>query len=161
MVHAMVNVISLSCIPCVLALLVLMCCMRFMILLYIPADMTVVMCTVVIFIKFFPDRVKTVQVVEDVERKVIFACDRMLIFVHIVGQERIRGHFLWCDGGIFVLKELSPCGIDGWAWLAKVEWEAGVHLAINTMACLVEEEKVIEFDCSVFVWKGGCGGYTR
>jgi len=94
MVHAMVNVISLSCIPCILVLLMLMRSMRFVILLYVPADMTVVMCTVVILVKLLSYRVETVQVVEDVERKVIFARDRMLIFVHVVGQKRIRGHFL-------------------------------------------------------------------
>lgn len=158
-VHAMVNVISLSCVPCVLVLLVL--CTSSMILFCLSTDMAVIMCTVVVFVELFPHSVETVQVVEDIERKVVFARYRMLILLQVIREKRIQGHLLWCDGRILVLEKLSPCSIYGGARSAKVEWNAGVHLAIYTVACFIEEEKIIKSDCGKFVWQGGCGYYSR
>lgn len=159
-VHAVVNVVSLSCVPGIL-LLMLVRCMSFVVLFCTPADMTVSVSSVVVLVKLFSYSVETVQIVEDIKRKVVLARYRMFVLLHVVGQKRIQGHLLWRDGRVLVLEQLSPCGIYGGAWPAKVEWDAGVHLAIYTVACLIEEEKVIEFDCGVFVWQGGCGDYSR
>lgn len=156
-VHAMVNVVSLSCVPCILVLLVL--CTSSVILFCLSTAMAVVMCTVVVLVELFSHSIETVQVVKDIERKVVSARYRMLILLQVIGEKRIQGHLLWCDGRVLVLEKLSPRGIYGGAWSAKVKWDAGVHLAIYTVACLVKEEKIVELDCGEFVWQGRCGDY--
>jgi hypothetical protein len=98
---------------------------------------------------------------EDIERKMMLSRDGMLVLVLVVGQERVQSYLFRCDGGIFVLEKLSPCGIYVWAWHAKVAWNLGVHLPIHTVACLVEEEEVVKLDCSKFVWQGGCGDCSK
>jgi hypothetical protein len=95
--------------------------------------------------------------VEDVERKVILARGGVFVFVHTVRQRRVEGYLLRCDGRVLVLKEFCPCDIDGWTGLSEVQWEVWVHLSVYRVACFIEEEKVVELDCSAFVWKRRCG----
>lgn len=83
-------------------------------------NVTVIVMSVIVLVKLHPHSVQAVQVVEDVERKVVLGRGRMLVVVHIEGQRRVEGHLLRCDGGIFVLEEFYPCGIDGWAGFAEV-----------------------------------------
>lgn len=113
-------------------------------------NMPVIMMAVVVLIKLHPHSVQAVQVVKDIERKVILARSGMLVHVHVEGKRRVEGYLLRCDGRIFVLEELCPCGIDGWAGLAEVEWKVGIHLPVYCTACLVIEEEVVEFYCGVF-----------
>lgn len=49
-------------------------------------NVAVVMCTIVVLVELHPHGVEAVQVVEDIERKVIFARGGMLVFVQVVGQ---------------------------------------------------------------------------
>lgn len=98
---------------------------------------------------------------EDVERKVILARGRMLVIVPFVGQRWVEGYLLWCYSWIFVLEEFCPGCIYGWTWLAKVEWKRWIHLSIYCVACLVEEEEVVEFYRSLFVRKRGFGDYLK
>ena len=121
MVHAMVDVVSLGCIPGGLVMLVLMWCVSFAIAFCSPSNVAMVMCTVIVPVELFPHGIETVQVVEDIERKVILARYWMLVLVHVVGKMRIQRYLLRCDRRVFVLEEFSPCGIDGWARSAEVQ----------------------------------------
>lgn len=94
---------------------------------------------------------------EDVERKVVLARYWMLVLGHVIGKVRIQGYLLWCDRWVFVLQELSPCGIDGWARSAEVQGVGGVHLSVYPVARLIEEKEIIEADRGVVVWQGSCG----
>lgn len=136
MVHAVVDVVSLSRVPCILMLLVL--CMSFVTLFCLAADMAVFMCTVVVFVELFSHSVETVQIVEDIERKVVFVRHRMLILLQFVGQQGVHGHLLWCNGRVLVLEQLSPRSIYGGTWPAEIERNTGVHLSVDTTACPVE-----------------------
>jgi hypothetical protein len=89
--------------------------------------------------------------VEDIERKVVFASCGMLVLVHVVCQERVQCDLLLRDRRVFVLEEVCPCGIDGWAWFAEVKREGRVNLSVYRVARLVEEEEVVKFDRCVFV----------
>jgi hypothetical protein len=88
MFHTVVDVVSLSRVPCGLVLLVL--CMSFVTLFCLPADMAVFVCTVIIFVELFSHSVEAVQVVKDVECKVVFARNRMLVLLNVVGQILFR-----------------------------------------------------------------------
>jgi hypothetical protein len=114
------------------------------------ANVPVVVMSVIVLVKFHPHSIQAVQVMEDVERKVMLPRRRMLVFVHVVGQRRVEGYLLQRDGGIFVLEKFCPRSIYGWAWFAKVKWKVGIHLSIHCTACFVIEEEVVEFNCGVF-----------
>lgn len=156
MVHAMVDVVSLCCIPGGLVLLMLMWCVSFVIAFCSPSNVAMAMCTVIVLVELLPHGIETVQVVEDVERKVILVRYWMLVFVHVIGKKRIQGYLLWCDGWVFVLEEFSPCGIDSWARSAEVEGLRGLHLSVYPVARLIEKKEIVEADRGVFVWQGGC-----
>jgi hypothetical protein len=123
--------------------------------------MAVVMRAVIVLVKLHPHSVQAVQVVEDVEGKVILARGGMLVFVRVEGHGGVQGYLLRCDGGILVLQEFSPCGIYGWAWPAEVKWKVEVHLSVYCVACVVEEQEIVEFNRGAIVWqrtRGNCLG---
>lgn len=136
MIHAVVDMISLSRIPCVRLVLR---CIRFMTVLRSATNVIMVMVSVVVFVELHAHHIQTVEVVEDVEGKVVLARYGVLVFVFGVGEEGILGYLLWRDGRVLILQKLVPCGIDGWARFSEVEWKLGVHLPVYSSACLVEE----------------------
>lgn len=152
MVHAVIDMISLSGFQGTLVLMVRLRCMCLMILFCSSANVTVVVCAVIVFIKLHPHGIQAMQVVENVEGKVIFVSHRVLVPVHIVGQRGVHGNLLRRDGRVLILKKVCPCSIDSWARLAEVEWKIGIHLSVYRVACMIEEEEVVGIDCREFVW---------
>lgn len=71
-------------------------------------NVAVVVCAVVVLVKLHPHSVQAVQIVEDVERKVILARGGMLVLAALVEQRRVESYLLSCDGWIFVLEEFCP-----------------------------------------------------
>ncbi|KAG9873439.1 hypothetical protein KCU63_g28, partial [Aureobasidium melanogenum] len=137
MVHAMVDVISLSCVQRTLVLLVRLRCMSLMILSCSSANVTVVVCTVIVLIKLHSHGIKAM----------------MLVPVHVVGQRGVQSNFLLRDGRVLISQKVCPCGIYGWARFAEVKWKIGVQFSVDCVACMIEEEEVVEFDCREFAWQ--------
>ncbi|KAG9606364.1 hypothetical protein KCU97_g3, partial [Aureobasidium melanogenum] len=128
---------GLSCVQRTLVLLVRLRCMSLMILSCSSANVTVVVCTVIVLIKLHSHGIKAM----------------MLVPVHVVGQRGVQSNFLLRDGRVLISQKVCPCGIYGWARFAEVKWKIGVQFSVDCVACMIEEEEVVEFDCREFAWQ--------